>query len=408
MPTLHHLVRHIQTYGNEHRGLYLFATCIFFLILFDGIVSYMLPVIITERGFSTTTMGFIISASSIVGALFDFILSRFIHRVDFRRLFFAMFAVVALYPLFILHAYTIGAFLLAMAFWGIYFDLYVFSTFDYVSRYTKKEEHASSFGVVQGFASLGGLVAPLVAGAAIFKGSSTDLFVAAWVALGISFLCFLALAFYSQETKVPVIQEAKKKKGMLSELLLWVRIGKILRRPVLLTFCLHLFNAVFWTLGPLYPHVQTGGLFNALLLVSYGLPVVLTGWLAGPLTKRFGKKRVAFSSLIAGSLTISSISLFSNPGLIILVSFVASTFIALAWPSISGAYADYISETPSREEEIEGVQDFFGNGGYVVGPIAAGFFADVVGIPMTFTIFGIFCACIGAYLSLGAKQPITV
>jgi sugar phosphate permease len=57
-------------------------------------------------------------------------------------------------------------------------------------------------------------------------------------------------------------------------------------------------------------------------------------------------------------------------------------------PSLGGAYADYIVETPHYEKEIEALEDFFTNIGYVVGPIIAGILADKFGNINVFSIIG--------------------
>lgn len=407
MPTLHHLVRHVKEYREQHKALYLFGLCIFFLIVFDGIVAYMMPVVMSRRGLSTTTIGLVISTSSIVGAVFDFLLARFLRTVNIRRLFLFLFLVCAVMPAVVWQATTVSMFLVAMALWGIYFDLYVFGTFDFVARYTKQAEHASSFGFIQICASMGGLIAPLIATSAFILDGDGRPFFVAWAALAISVLCFFSLTSWIKNTPATAERTGVRKKTFMHELRLWKNIGTLIRSPLVMTLSLHLFNGLFWTLAPLYP-ANDVPYFNAALLVAYGLPILLVGWFVGPITRALGKKRTAFGALLMGSLILSLVAAIQNPFAIILCVFLASSFFGIAWPSISGAYADYISETPNREEEIEGVQDFFGNGGYIVGPITAGFLADSVGIPMTFTLFGVLGACIGVALLAGGKRSITI
>jgi len=407
MPTFHHLFRHVRQYGEQHKTLYLFGVCIFFVILFDGTVAYMLPIIMAKRGFPTSVIGLIISTSSIVGAFFDFLLARLLKKASVRLLFLLLFMVGAIYPAIIWGAYSVSTFLVAMALWGIYFDLYVFGTFDFVGRYTKPNEHVSSFGFIQICASLGGLIAPLIAtSAAIGDGTEKPFFVA-WGALGIAALCFFVVAAQLKNKQQVIEQIEVRKKTFMHELRLWKKIGSLMRNPLVLTLSLHLYNGLFWTLAPLYPD-NSMPYFNAALLVAYGLPSLLVGWFAQSITRQFGKKRTAYGSLLLGSLILSLVSSIENPVAIIVCVFLASSFFGVAWPSISGAYADYISETPGREEEIEGVQDFFGNGGFVVGPILAGLLSSIAGIPLTFTLFGVLGALIGATLLLTGKQTITI
>ncbi|HEX8923444.1 MAG TPA: hypothetical protein VF828_01780, partial [Patescibacteria group bacterium] len=47
------------------RLLYLVALLVFFWAFFDGMLSYLVPVLITQRGYSNTQMGFIFAFSSV-------------------------------------------------------------------------------------------------------------------------------------------------------------------------------------------------------------------------------------------------------------------------------------------------------------------------------------------------------
>ena len=65
-------------------------------------------------------------------------------------------------------------------------------------------------------------------------------------------------------------------------------------------------------------------------------------------------------------------------------------------PVMNSSFADYINDAPEVEMEIEGLEDFSTNIGYIIGPIMAGFAADLFGMQQAFGIIGI----IGAYLAI--------
>ena len=130
--------------------------------------------------------------------------------------------------------------------------------------------------------------------------------------------------------------------------------------------------------------------------------------MVGGLTRKLGKKKTAFGGLLFGSLILSFFMLIKNPIGIIALTFTSSCFISLSWPAISGAYADYISETPSVEGEVEALEDFAFNLAYVLGPFFAGVLADLCGIAASFTILGIFGAVISLLLFGTAKREIKI
>ncbi len=128
MPTLSHLTEYFKKHGDRRAELYLFSMMMLFWALFDGLVSYVTPIIITEGGLSKTMMGIIIGSSSVAGAVFDFVMCKIFKNTFYRRVFFVMFAICFLHPLLLMQAKTFAIYLVAMALWGVYYDLRNFGT----------------------------------------------------------------------------------------------------------------------------------------------------------------------------------------------------------------------------------------------------------------------------------------
>lgn len=124
-------------------------------------------------------------------------------------------------------------------------------------------------------------------------------------------------------------------------------------------------------------------------MTAYTLPSLLVGWWVGGVTAKLGKKRTGYLGLLIGSLFLGLINFTSQPVGIILLVFVASFCLSLSWPALKAAFADYIKETGKYEKEIEGLEDFYTNLGFIIGPILGGFLADRVGNQMTFSFLGL-------------------
>lgn len=148
-------------------------------------------------------------------------------------------------------------------------------------------------------------------------------------------------------------------------------------------------EAFFWTLAPLYAKSSSLKTFGGLFLTAYALPALFVGWFVGYFTERFGKKRTAFMGVLIGSFILSFFAFVPNFTMSILVVFIAMFFISTSLPAINSAYADYISKTPQVEGEIEGLEDFAFNIGYVAGPLSAGILADLFSIPVAFSVLGV-------------------
>ena len=124
-------------------------------------------------------------------------------------------------------------------------------------------------------------------------------------------------------------------------------------------------------------------------MAAHTFPSLLVGWFVGKLTQKYGKKHTAFWALFLGSFILALLHLTQNPVLIVLQIFASSFFIAMSFPAINGAFADYIRETLQYEKEIEGIQDFYTNIGFIIGPMMAGFLSDHIGIAPAFSLLGV-------------------
>jgi MFS family permease len=392
----------------KQKPLFIFALMVLFIAVFDGIVSYITPIILTESGLTKTVMGLIISSSSIFGGVFDFLLCRLFTKVHFRRIFLLMFAICFIYPFILWKADNIFLFLVAMALWGLYFDLINFGNFDFVSRY-RNNEHSSSFGIIRVFQNTGYVTAPLLAGLIISEKIDWSIYGLGLAVISVAFLFYIALLVLSRKKRLSYKNEHFEKKANLTrEIYLWKKIGKMILPLLILTSMITLGESFFWTIGPLLSENISFVHFNGLFLTAFTLPPLLTGWFVGRFTVRIGKKRTAYLSFMAGSLILAAVYLTSNPYALILIIFLSSFFMSLAWPSINGAYADYISESPKVEKEIEAVEDFFTNIGFVIGPVTAGYLADTFGNIQTFAIFGISGAIIAFILMLFTPKKIKI
>jgi len=365
-----------------------------FWAMFDGILMFVLPILITTMGFSETMMGIIIGTSSVTGIFFDMLLCKFLKNTNFRRMYLFMFVLCAFYPLILWQAKAVWLFLIAMAVWGMYYDFFNIGNFDFVGRHTKKEEHTSSFGVMRVFISLGYMLAPLLGGLLISDIVDHKPFLLSWVFLAIAFLFYILLTVLQRKKKtIAVVQEIEPQPlRALNELHLWKKIGGVIFPILLLTFTLNIIDAFFWTIGPLVSeNLKAAHGFGGLFMVAYTLPPLLVGWTAGIFVRKVGKKRTSFYSLAVGSLLLSLFYFLKEHSVILIfTNFIASFCIAIAWPAINGVYADYISEAPHVEKEIETLEDSSTNLGYIIGPMVAGFASEHLGHVETFSILGVF------------------
>jgi MFS family permease len=280
-----------------------------------------------------------------------------------------------------------------MGLWGVYFDMYGFGLFDFIGRATNPKDHSDGFGLIQIFRSLGLLVAPIIAGYFISESINFSSLKVGWIFLGIGFIFFIILSLLTKNMVDKFIEhegpKLRPKKNALFEAKLLVKLSNELRSPLIITFFLFLVEAFFWTLAPLFAQSQTMKDFGGIFLAAYSLPPLIIGWFVGRITSKFGKKKTAIIGIMLGSIFIFSILYITNPIVIIAAAFIGSCFFGIALPSINGAYADYISEASYVEGEIEALEDFSFNLGYIIGPISAGIISDLLGMTSAFAVLGL-------------------
>jgi MFS family permease len=367
----------------------IFGSLLLFFFLFDGLLSYLIPLVVTEHIKSKTLLGVILGAAAISGAFFDFTIYKIFKNAFYRRLFIAMFLAAFIYLALVWVAESFLLYLIAMCVWGFYYDLKNFGTLDFVSRYSQKKELASNFGTIQIFQSIGYLLAPLVAGFLIVDYVDWEPFALALVFLAISALFFILLLQEVKTKKQHLSSQEHNPANLRETLLAWRTVGIAILPVLFLSSFSTLFDSFFMALGPLVAEALPLEPFDGLFMVAYFLPPLLVGGLIGYLVNKFGEKKTVTVGLLIGGVILGSILIFQNPLLIILVVFASSCFICVMNPVAQSIYAHCIHEAPKAKKEVQELGDFFGNAGYVVGPILAGFIADEIGTKEAFSLLGI-------------------
>lgn len=380
---------HIPPQPANRRILYAVALMLFFWSVCDGIIAFITPIIISDRGFSGTALGLIIGSSSIAGAIFDFILCRILPNTNFRRIFAIMFILSAVFPLLMWKGTTLWMYLIAMAAWGLYFDLYRIGTHDFINRFSQIKEYSSQFGLIQVFISLGMLLAPFIAGFLVADRIDGSPFITALVFLGGAILLYLILLAMTGGNTRYTASHPHRSRSLFNEMRVWRRLGWRLLPILVITLMLNVASGFYWTIGPLFAETFThSGYLAGLFLAAWIAPSLITGWFVGRVTERFGDRSTALFSLLAGSLALACMALVGNEYLILLINIVAATFFSLAYPAINAEYSNYIAEAQTIETEIETIEDSSTNLGWVIGPILAGVMSDYVGYQYSFAVLG--------------------
>lgn len=382
---------------------------VLFVSIYEGIISYVIPLLMLEAGFSKTVLGLLISGVSVFGAIFDILLCRYVADAHFRKMYLLMFVSAGILLALLFGATSIWVFLIIIAFWGLYYDLRNFGHWDYIARCEPAGERASGFGLIFAMKSAGAFIAPLIAGFLIGDLVGTSPLITAGLFLLIALGGYIILLKLTKKTCHFKPLKNRRQPSFLQEIKKWKRLGRKIYPVIGMTFLLGIIDAFFWSVGPIFAEsLESLQNFRGLFLAAFYLPVIFAVWFIKPMVQKFGKKKTSLYSVIVGLLVLSTIVFFTNALGIILVVFVSASLFSIAWPANDGVYADFISESDAMEKEVKGMGDFSSNLGYIIGPALAGFLMDVLGNSAAFSLLGVGGAAFAMFLLLITPKSITV
>lgn len=385
------LVKRIYSARPKNPFMNYFFMMFLFFMLFDGVITYVIPLLVIEQGYSKTLVGIIFSSAAISGAFYSFFLYKIFKNAYFRTLFSFMLLIGLLYCFVIWNAYAFVLFVIGMIMWGFYYSLLNFGTLDFFSRFISQDDMSAKFGLLEAFRAIGYLLAPLVAGYLVVdKAVGWEPFVTALVFLSISAFFFILLLREAGGVQqfIPSV-ESYPKRSLFEEIRSWRRVGGYLFPLLFLVAISTLHDAFFMTLGPIVAERLIFEPFDGLFLTAYFAPLLFIGAFIGPITKVFGEKMTVIIGLFIGSVILATISFIENPIIIILVVFASACFTCLATPIANSISANYIQAAPDAKKEVLELKDFFFNIGYIIGPVAAGIMADTVGAIQAFSVLGV-------------------
>lgn len=378
-------------------NLSLASLFVFFFVLFDGVLMYLAPIIMKQSSLSESTIGIIIGLSSVAGMFFDVLLARLIKNTTYRTIFFLMLVVATAYPFFLIGARTITMYLVAMAVWGLYYNLYNIGILDFVGRMKQKESHVHEFGILKVFDGLGYLIAPFIGStfflSLVVLGMPGYLIVLLLIPSYLFYFGLLAHSHFvfSKLNTISFLSHVPKRKAF-HDISVWKKVGLYLLPALSLTLIINTIDSAIWTVGPLFSESLGGmsAMKGSYLMLAYTIPPLLVGWFVGLLVSSFGKKNIAVGMLGLGSLFLSLVGFAPHPYLLLIIIFGASFCFSLSWPSINSVYADTIEKSSQDKEQVESIEDFFTNMGDVAGPIMGGFLAEYFGYTHAFFVIGFF------------------
>lgn len=392
---------------SEHKSSLTLGVMLIFWTLYEGVISYITPILITEKGYSNTQMGLLYSTSSIFGILFDLLLIMFVKKVNYRRAILLTLLICLIYPFILWGSSIYLMFVLCMAIWGLYSDIIGFGVSDFSGRIEDYNHNAKSLSILATFKSIGYILAPLITGSLLVAHISPK-----YYAIAFLLMAFIFFFFFSKISKKdPLISEESESEKTCDgdkSFSTWILVLKKLYPLLGLIFLMYVNDAIVWTIGPLLSETfiefpNFGGWFLTLNM----LPGLFVIFLVPPLIKIFGKKKLSYISFLGSLLLFSLLIYVRSPIIVLIIAFVSSIISYFAFPAIKSAFADYLGESKKSDSVIMCYEDIFCNIGYVVGPFIIGFLSDIFGELRSIGIISIASFVLGVVLMIITPKKIS-
>lgn len=366
----------------------LFSVMIFFLRIADGIISFWAPNQIQSSLGSSFWMGIVISAQSVVGFIADLLLPTLLKSAKTRLLLIwsiILSAVTSVILIGTVYFPYILLLLLAMAIWGVYYELMNFAQYQFMDDSVPTHMHAAAWGVNNIFYSLSYFLGPLVAAMVLLRGfvltESTFIF---FLIIGAYMLIYLKIV-----QDAPPSKEQSEFKPFL-ELKHWIILSKVIWPVIVITLVLGFIDATFWTTGAVWTEKLAkinfaGGMF----LSFYQLPSVILGVVVARWGVYKGKKILSEKFMIIAGLFLMAIGISSNIAWILSMVFISSAALAICYPLLEGVFTDLVARISKEGKDIVGLTSSITNVSYIIWPPIIGLIVQQIGERFTFSYLGL-------------------
>ena len=326
------------------------------LMIGDGVMSYFLPIMIENTVNNQLTMGIILGSSSFVGFICDFVYSKWFKKTKYSTIaYWAVLFAIALPGVLIVFGSSLFAILLAMAIWGMYYELVRFSNYHFVDEQIQLEHQPWVWGVMSSVWSLAWFIAPILATLVAFYWEKGPLF------LALLFYCATFLAFIATHQKRARVGTIKPVNTHLNsygqEVKIWWVLLKKIWPVYLLELGLVLVMSGFWSVGALLANdLGKESPLGILFFAMWTAPPLFFGLLTGTMTKHFRKKRTSFATaFLSGMVLIPFLWIHSIPWIIVL-TFVSSALYSISYPSLDASIQEYVKKLGVMGNDLMGLQ----------------------------------------------------
>lgn len=389
--------------------LNIFFLSFFLIIIADGTMSYVFPIVVEESLSSNTLMGIIMALSSITGLICDFIFPSLISRKNWKQLLVACVLMALLFPVLSYFGEIfnlVGFFILASIAWGVYYEFLAFSQQNYIIESNKEKNFSKDWGLLAVLISMMEVIAPIL---------GSTLLVVGGLAYPVAVLLMLSVALailMLQETKseedVEIKSVSRELVKLIKEFRMWDLLYGKVWQVLLVSFVLQSVFATYWTFGGLFGQQLVGeeGM-DWIVIVLYAIPSLIASLLLSKFMIKKNKKKLTQIFLIFGGFILTMLvfareSVYLTAFLILL----SSLMFAFAYPLNNAVFSDLGARLGKEKNHLFGMMNAIGSLAFIVIPIALGILSDSYGYIYAFAFTGAFSMIAGIVLIIKTPKKI--
>lgn len=389
-----HIIKYFKKQPKPAFFLYRFAIISLIYSIANGMVGFILPILLEEEIKSLTIVGFILASSSIWNIITDILMGFMKKPPGYRLLLQIVGAILTLLFLSIWLWEHPWLLVLSTVIWGIYTELFSFITYDFVIKTSEEEDRAASFGLLSNFRSLGYALAPIIIGQALIISRQLTMFTGLFFALSL----WLYINIQYGLKKLPQNNEITKRKlHFFNELRLWLKIGKKIYSLFFVFLVRGIADGVLTSFVPIFVAFNENLKFYAgFILSALSLPTaLLSGWF-GHLADIYGRKKFILLGLIISTLALFPFGYSQNGYVAIFLALMIGVGYSLYSPALEALLSSYIEEHDNQEAETISESGIVYNLGFVLGAALTGILTTILGgFGQSFAVLaGVYVICL--------------
>lgn len=353
---------------NKSFSYFLFIFLI--LALADAIMAYSTPVFLKSKINNQLLIGLVLACSSVVGFTLDIFAGAYLKNRSFKFFLVATSLIAILFPVsLIFSANFIFLYIIAMGFWGIYFELRAFSVYNYIKYSIPKSSYPYAWSILEIVVAIAYLLGPLIASSLIDY--------SLYLPFKLAIILFTLGLFFT------LINFKKNKRNIFKNLFTEIghnslnqefKVWKILSSKIwavwVMWFLIWCLDASIWSAGVLLSEKLRHQFFQAEFLIPiYVLPRLFVGFIVSSFQEKIEHKKLAFMASAVSGLSFILLGFSENINLILFLVFIGATSLTTSIVLLATTFEDYIRKLGEHGNELIGLEQTASSLGYIISPI---------------------------------------